>query len=63
VEGVPFFLLVFSPIYFMFRRREIDTHTHTQVEGFFMINQYHMALINDNDFGLEGKNWTLNPKP
>jgi len=51
-----FFLLVFSPIYFMFRRREIDTHTHTQVEGFFMINQYHMALINDNDFGLEGKN-------
>ena len=20
-----------------------------------MINQYHMALINDNDFGLEGK--------
>jgi hypothetical protein len=29
-------------------------HTHTQVEGFFMINQYHMALINDNDFGLDG---------
>jgi len=25
-----------------------------KVEGFFMINQYHMALINDNDFGLEG---------
>jgi hypothetical protein len=25
------------------------------VEGFFMINQYHMALINDNDFGLDGK--------
>jgi hypothetical protein len=25
-----------------------------QVEGFFMINEFHMALINDNDFGLEG---------
>jgi hypothetical protein len=25
-----------------------------KVEGFFMINQYHMALINDNDFGLDG---------
>jgi len=24
-----------------------------KVEGFFMINNYHMALINDNDFGLE----------
>lgn len=25
-----------------------------KVEGFFMINEYHMALINDNDFGLRG---------
>ncbi len=24
-----------------------------KVEGFFMINNYHMAVINDNDFGLE----------
>ncbi len=24
-----------------------------KIEGFFMINNYHMALINDNDFGLE----------
>jgi hypothetical protein len=24
-----------------------------KVEGFFMINNYHMALINDNDFGLD----------
>ena len=24
-----------------------------QLEGMFMINEYHMAVINDNDFGLE----------
>ena len=24
-----------------------------KIEGFFMINNYHMAVINDNDFGLE----------
>ncbi len=24
-----------------------------KIEGFFMINRFHMALINDNDFGLE----------
>jgi len=25
-----------------------------KLEGMFMINEYHMAVINDNDFGLEG---------
>ena len=25
-----------------------------KLEGFFLINEYHMAVINDNDFGLEG---------
>ena len=50
--------LVFFLIYsFVHAGRLIHTHTHTQVEGFFMINQYHMALINDNDFGLDGKDF------
>lgn len=29
-----------------------------KVEGFFMINEYYMALVNDNDFGLEGNTHT-----